>query len=206
MIATFPAATPRLQRSGQALAFLAGCALGVALFWHHTLDRRPDPGGIASIAVAQASVARVSESAPPLPFDPAPAAPAPVETALLTPAPSSLALPPTGVAEQIVLEIVYDLNSSFLPAAAAQDLERLLAGLRPDRRYAIELAAAVNEEGVRGAKAADARRYNRWLAERRLERLTGWLKREPVLSSTVRGRLVEGDATRRVMVDVRELP
>ena len=109
-------------------------------------------------------------------------------------------LPASVGGEQIGLEIVYDLNSSFLPPAGAQDLERLLARLRPDRRYELELVAAVNEQGVRGANATDARRYNRWLAERRLERLTGWLNREAVLSLEIRGRLVEGDSTRRVAV------
>ena len=38
MIATLPVFMPRRHRSGQTLAFLAGCVLGAALFWHSALD------------------------------------------------------------------------------------------------------------------------------------------------------------------------
>lgn len=203
MIATLPVFMPRRHRSGQTLAFLAGCVLGAALFWHSALDQRFRPAGSGLGIAAPAPADFV-----PRPQEPevVPLEAASVATVVAEAADTAPPLPASVGGEQIGLEIVYDLNSSFLPPAGAQDLERLLARLRPDRRYELELVAAVNEQGVRGANATDARRYNRWLAERRLERLTGWLNREAVLSLEIRGRLVEGDSTRRVAVGVRELP
>ena len=55
---------------------------------------------------------------------------------------------------------------------------------------------------MKGADATEARRYNRWLAERRLARIKEFFQRSGD-DLTVSPGLVEHDSSRRVMINLR---
>lgn len=134
MLATLASPLPIASGHRRGLvAFLAGCLAGAALFWHTGFPRLPDTA---------------LDFRTPAPWEP-PAPPVSAPSA--RPAPAGAADGPAR--EQRSLEIVFDVNSSFLPAGAGEDLRRLLAGLAPDRVHGIELAAAVNGGRARGAPA-----------------------------------------------------
>jgi hypothetical protein len=76
-----------------------------------------------------------------------------------------------------VLVITFATNSSYMPTGTSKRLRQLLAELEPGKRYEASLQVAVGgSRKVVGAKSPqEAARYNRWLAERRLERVQQWL-------------------------------
>ena len=75
------------------------------------------------------------------------------------------------------LVIVFATNSSYFPSGAAARLRELLAGVNGEKKYQVTLQVAVSgTTQVVGAKSADeAARYNKWLADRRVERVQAWL-------------------------------
>jgi hypothetical protein len=112
--------------------------------------------------------------------------------------------PPVGAAE-----IVFDTNSSFLPRGAGKELSRLVAGLPKARGYEVELTATVGAaaDAAEAKDPAEAARYDRWLAERRLGRVAEWIeKNAPVRELSVRRGFVENDPSRRIIVRVRPVP
>jgi hypothetical protein len=101
--------------------------------------------------------------------------------------------------------IVFATNSSYFPPGTSQRLKALLADLAGGQRYRVRLQAAVSgSDSVAGASsAAEAARYNKWLAERRLERVTSWLQgsvkdRELIIEP----EFLAGDSSRRVIVEI----
>ncbi len=104
------------------------------------------------------------------------------------------------------LEIVFDLNSSWLPHGAVRELKHLLERLR-EGRYALEIVAAVDNGPIKNGTPEDARRYNRWLAERRANRVAEWLRRrgEGVIAG-IEQRFRENDPSRKVVIRARPLP
>jgi len=75
------------------------------------------------------------------------------------------------------LVITFATNSSYFPPGTSRRLRQLLAELEPGERYEASVQVAVSgARKVVGAKSAqEAARYNKWLAERRLERVQQWL-------------------------------
>jgi hypothetical protein len=103
------------------------------------------------------------------------------------------------------LAIVFATNSSYFPPGTSQKLKALIAELAPGQRYRVRLQAAVSgSDSVVGASStAEAARYNKWLAERRLERVSSWLQesvgdRELI----VEPQFLAGDSSRRVIVEI----
>lgn len=102
-------------------------------------------------------------------------------------------------------EITFATNSSYFPPDARDRLEDLVAGLAEGERYQIRLKAAVSDsDQVVGAKSAEeARRYNRWLAERRLARIRNWLMRHAAgRDLTIETSFEDNDNSRAVSVAV----
>ena len=73
--------------------------------------------------------------------------------------------------------ITFANNSSYFPSGAARRLRELIAGMDPDHKYEVAVRVAVSSSSkVVGARSTqEAASYNRWLAERRLERVQNWL-------------------------------
>jgi len=101
--------------------------------------------------------------------------------------------------------IVFATNSSYFPPGTSQRLRALIAELAAGQRYRVRLQAAVSgSDSVVGASSiAEAARYNKWLAERRLERVTSWLQesvkdRELIIEP----QFLAGDSSRRVIVEI----
>jgi len=152
-----------------------------------TVDREPDPPKTAAVTDEPERTAA--------PSTPAPASEArPRETALRAEPQQSLTL-------------VFRINSSYLAHEDAKRLRSWLGGL-PDSRYVVRIEAAVAEGGVRNARTPEeARRYNRWIAERRVKRV------RELVEKLLGARLVrveedyrEGDSSRRVVIQLREAP
>ncbi len=74
------------------------------------------------------------------------------------------------------LELVFDTNSSYLPKGAVAELRAFLKALPAGTPSELELVAAVGGADVKESSGASGVRYNRWLAERRLNRVADWLK------------------------------
>jgi hypothetical protein len=159
-----------------------------------------DVGGVAAVAQA-AGVASPSAA-----VDPGPAL-----AAVSRPSSSGAgagAMAPPSAADA---EIVFDSNSSFLPRGASKELERLVAGLPKAKGYEVELTATVGAAADAGSTKArdpaEAARYDRWLAERRLGRVAEWIeKNAPVRELSVRRGFAENDPSRRIIVRVRPVP
>jgi outer membrane protein OmpA-like peptidoglycan-associated protein len=103
------------------------------------------------------------------------------------------------------VEITFATNSSYFPPDTARRLGALLDGMASDQRYQVELRVGVSgADKVVGATTPEqARRYNQWLAERRVGRVQEWLAEhaqdrqleiEPIFSAN--------DSSRRVLVRV----
>jgi hypothetical protein len=103
------------------------------------------------------------------------------------------------------LVITFANNSSYFPSGATARLRKLIAAIDADSRYEVTLQVAVSgTTKVVGAKSADeAARYNKWLAERRLERVQEWLlKNAGTQALSIKPEYVADDDSRRVTVRV----
>jgi hypothetical protein len=101
------------------------------------------------------------------------------------------------------LIITFATNSSYFPSGAAARLRGLLAGVNGDKKYQVTLQVAVSgTTQVVGAKSADeAARYNRWLADRRVERVQAWLvKNAGAQALSIKPEYVANDDSRRLTV------
>jgi outer membrane protein OmpA-like peptidoglycan-associated protein len=101
-------------------------------------------------------------------------------TVAAKPAPAAKASDSDGKVERgsdASLVITFANNSSYFPAGAARRLRELIAGMNPARKYEIAVRVAVSSSSkVVGARSPqEAASYNRWLAERRMERVQNWL-------------------------------
>ncbi len=104
------------------------------------------------------------------------------------------------------LEIVFDVNSSFLGPRAIAALRGLAGELPAGRQYRLALQAAVSDDGVKGAKSRESERYNRWLAERRLDRVAAWLREHGEVKFDLESGFINHDSSRRVTIAARPLP
>jgi hypothetical protein len=101
------------------------------------------------------------------------------------------------------LIITFATNSSYFPSGAAARLRELLAGANGEKQYEVTLQVAVSgTTQVVGAKSADeAARYNRWLADRRVERVQAWLvKNAGAQALSIKPEYVANDDSRRLTV------
>lgn len=127
---------------------------------------------------------------------------------LSTPTVQAAAMPPpseAGVPTQ-AMEVIFQLNSSYLPAGAADELGRFLDRLPQQGPVELEAHATVSDDGVKDADSTAAQRYNRWLAERRLARVEEFLERHGHGRIKVSSSLLEHDSSRRVLLRERSDP
>ncbi len=109
-------------------------------------------------------------------------------------------------ADPASLAIVFANNSSYFPPGVSQKLRRLVHGLAKEQSYEVVLQSSVSGlQKVVGAETAEeARRYNKWLAERRLERVRDWFDRNGAgRELTFRQDFRQGDELRQVVIEVR---
>jgi outer membrane protein OmpA-like peptidoglycan-associated protein len=101
--------------------------------------------------------------------------------------------------------ITFATNSSYFPPGTERRLSSLLGDTASGGRYRIQVEVGVSgSDTVVGATTPEeARRYNRWLAERRLDRVREWLE------ENVKDRQLEiepvfqaNDSSRRVVVRI----
>lgn len=146
----------------------------------------PAPADPVEAATPAAEAEQAEEAAPPMSV-------AAIDQAAAAPPPT-----PDGLAD---LAITFNVNSSYFPSGAAQQLRRFLETLPTDAAVRVELAGAVGTGDVRGATSDEAERYNAWMAERRIERVSEWLDGNAGdRRLTVTERLVEGDSSRQVRI------
>jgi hypothetical protein len=152
----------------------------------------------------------MAEAKEPAPVEaPAPVAPAaepePIEVA--APLPATADSPPAPVAELPGPAIVFAVNSSFFSGSASRDLRAFVDQLPPDAEVEIELAAAVGTGDVRDADPVEAKRYNAWMAERRLQRVAEWLTSNAgPRQLKLNEHYIENDPSREVRLRARVLP
>ena len=139
---------------------------------------------------------------------PAPAIAAP-EVEPETPALAAVepaAAPAAPEIEPEALAIVFDVNSSYLPASLDGRLRELAAKLEPGRAYEIALVGSVGNGDVEGKSAEEALRYNRWMAERRVSRVAEFLQKNAKAGKlAIRQDFALNDQSRRVLVEIRPL-
>jgi hypothetical protein len=110
---------------------------------------------------------------------------------------------PAPVPAPAKLAIVFDVNSSYLPANLDGRLRDLAAGLDPGHSYRIELVGSVGHPDVEGQPAEEALRYNRWMAERRMTRVAEYLQKNTKAEKlSFRQDFALNDPSRRVLVEV----
>ena len=100
------------------------------------------------------------------------------------------------------MEVTFEVNSSYLPPGAEEQLRWLVGRMPEHHRGEVQIVATVSDDAVKGADATEARRYNRWLAERRLARIKEFFQRSGGDLTVTQG-LVEHDSSRRVMINLR---
>lgn len=147
---------------------------------------RPEPPA-ADLARVEPPLPSPGADSPPLP----PRAPTP---------PVMNAGPPVAMSE-----LSFDTGSSFFPRGAEQELRRLVAALPTGQAYRFEIRAGIDDRSVKDGGPEASARYNRWLSERRLARVSDWLEQHAeVRDIEVSSALVEEDRSPRVAV--RALP
>ena len=154
-------------------------------------DLTQPPALAADAASAAAVPAEVEKAAEPLQQ---PAA----QTAAVTTEPAAL---PAGAATGAV---IFDVNSSYFPSNAGSELRSFLAKLGEGGAYEIAVTGAVGTGDVKGVDNAEATRYNRWMAERRVERVVDWLEKNAGgRKFELRKNLRENDSSRAVVMEAR---
>jgi hypothetical protein len=150
---------------------------------------------LAAIGVAEGFAAGSLGAVAPETVEPAAAPPA-------EPAPAE-AVAPAPVPAPARLAIVFDVNSSYLPASLDGRLRDLAAGLDPGYSYRVELVGSVGHPDVEGQPAEEALRYNRWMAERRMTRVAEYLQKNTKAEKlSFRQDFALNDPSRRVLIEV----
>ena len=159
----------------------------------------------AAVAAETASAA----SAAPTAATETDAAGTPTDTLGATALPAAALIEPAAAPPQPTpetLAIVFDVNSSYLPASLDGGLRDLAARLEPGRGYEVELVGSVGNGDVEGKSAEEALRYNRWMAERRAGRVAEFLRKNAKSGElTIRQDFALNDPSRQVLVEVRPI-
>jgi hypothetical protein len=166
------------------------------------------PEAAAAIAVGEAPAAGGSlgmvAPAPVAAVEPAAAPPAETAPAGAAPTPLVAAAPAVAGGPAQKLSVVFDVNSSYLPASLDGRLRDLAAKLEPSQSYLVELVGSVGHPDVEGQSAEEALRYNRWMAERRMTRVAEYLQKNTKAEKlTFRQNFALNDPSRQVLVEVR---
>jgi len=153
------------------------------------------------------TVARATLATTPTPASRSPAAsaarPAPERQA--TPQGQAKAAAKPAMAAEDGLAITFATNSSYFPPGTGKQLRSLVRGMAAGERYRIVLQAGVSgSDKVAGASnPEEARRYNRWLAERRVERVQIWLNENAAGADLlIEPQYLPGNEERTVVVRV----
>jgi hypothetical protein len=99
--------------------------------------------------------------------------------------------------------ITFAINSSYFPPGASQTLNSLIGRMASGALYRVQLQAGLSgSDKVAGATTPeDALRYNKWLAERRLNRVRKWLTENAQdRQLEIEPKFVVDDSARRVVV------
>ncbi len=107
-----------------------------------------------------------------------------------------------------VLEITFATNSSYMPQGSGAQLQTFLDRLDQGESYIVQVQTSIDgETKVAGTSSEDeAIRYNRWLAERRFERVKTWLlKNSKGNTLKIEPTEVTNDGSRRVTVQLNPL-
>jgi hypothetical protein len=153
------------------------------------------------------TIARATPATRPTPSSRSPAAsgarPAPESPAAPRDQAKTAAGPATAIEGGLV--ITFATNSSYFPPGTGKQLRSLIRGMAAGERYRIILQAGVSgSDKVAGASTPEeARRYNRWLAERRVERVQTWLNENAAGADLViEPQYLPGNEERTVVVQV----
>jgi len=149
----------------------------------------PQPEVSRPVAAAIAPKLPLTDADPPVEEAEVPAAPstdAPPPTVIVDtseePAAGPIdvtALPPSQPEPplaELETEIKFAVNSSYMTGDDHQSLRRLLDGLPAPGSYRLVLTAAVGAGDVEASDPDEDKRYNRWMAERRIERVKSYLE------------------------------
>lgn len=107
------------------------------------------------------------------------------------------------LAEDGELEITFATNSSYFPQGWSKPLRTFLDQIDGGQSYTVQLQTTIDGGApVAGASSADeAAQYNKWLSDRRLERVKSWLlKNSETTELTIEASTVYDDGSRRVTV------
>jgi outer membrane protein OmpA-like peptidoglycan-associated protein len=162
-------------------------------------EQRQDHGQSPVVKPAMASAASV----------PAPKMPAPVQlSAMTTPAQE---VDPDGrvvIADSGRLEITFATNSSYLPKGWSSELGAFLDRFDSGQRYIVRVQTSIDgDRAVAGTSSEEeAAQYNKWLADRRFERVKAWLLKNSEGSTLqIEPTDVINDGSRRVTIEVNPL-
>lgn len=104
------------------------------------------------------------------------------------------------------LTITFDVNSSYFPDSLNGRLRGLASRLKPGHTYAVELTGSVGNDPVANGDPGDAASYNRWIAERRVDRVADFLRANAKAGDlTMKRAYARNDPSRRVVVKIRPL-
>lgn len=131
----------------------------------------------------------------------------PVAVAAAGEAAEAAATAPAAGPPVAVAEIQFESGSSFFPLGAEQELKRLVAALPAAPGYRFDVRAGVDDAAVKPGDADLSARYNRWLAERRLERVGAWLEQHAEFRELELHPVVaDGDRSPRVAIRAMRHP
>jgi len=152
-----------------------------------------------------AAVASQSETKPAAEGEPAAHQAPEVVAALPEHSAEPAAEPTAATANPDQVAITFPTNSSYFPPGTGGQLHALLQHLADDQRYKVILQVSVSgSQKVVGAETPeDAAKYNRWLADRRLDRVRTWFEQNakgdtPVIKPEYRAN----DDSRQILVRV----
>jgi hypothetical protein len=153
------------------------------------------------------TVARATPATRPTPSSRPPAASAarPAPESQATPQDQAKAAAKPAMAAEDGLAITFATNSSYFPPGTSKQLRSLIRGIAAGERYRVVLQASVSgsDKVVGASTPEEARRYNRWLAERRVERVQTWLNENAVGADLViEPQYLPGHEERTVVVRV----
>lgn len=140
---------------------------------------------------------------------PAPEASAPTQlTAVTTPAHEADKKGRVVVSDGGALEITFATNSSYLPQGWKEPLKSFLDRIDRDKGYIVRMQTSLDGgSSVTGSSSeVETARYNKWLADRRFERVKAWLlKNSEGATLQIEPTEVINDGSRRVIVELNPL-
>ncbi|MEO1019024.1 MAG: OmpA family protein [Pseudomonadota bacterium] len=176
-------------------------------------DILADDETVQQVAASNPEPATTAE--PEIPAPQTPSIPEDAPVADIVPEPQSepepqsgpeLAKAPIDAADSIlaVETVAFDVNSSYFDAQTGRELRAILQDLPANGTYKVSLEAAVGTGDVKGTQTPEeAATYNRWIAERRMQRVVDWLlSNADGRSLVVDQNFLEQDVSRTVVVGI----